>query len=410
MSAQSGPDTHQRTQGAAQVLFSSTVPSFASSSSRFDITSHVTPGGIQAQLLQWHRVGEGSLRCVVAFRGTARPNYRDAVDTMADELDRLVADRGQQHGKPPSLRRQCNVDNFIRLVLANVPASHSVCPAPLTTSPHIPAEDLTPRAKTINTMSFDLRPRTSSTSSGSTIRPFTDPPEKYTALPPIPAADPDLTPKRSLASRLNQFKFRQQDVQKTPTGPEKRLSSLQRLSSVQKKKTEQLITPHRCTLDPDQGPSPSPKGNEGRYTLSSVLLLPNIALDRPKGPRELLRQDEASKTHNREAYICKMDSAVRVPNHGISSRTPGDQSSGTRQTQGESSTLQPVYMCAHQQHFGAQRPSQTLQPTVKSAHHMYGMVTQPHLAAPGRIEHSTSRVQPVQERYEWSDSRGLERI
>lgn len=96
MSAQGQQSSRERIQNAANTLFAHITPNFASSSSRFDITSTVALGGIQARLIQWHRVGQVSLRCVIVFHGPAKPSYREAVDAMADELDRLVTQQSQQ--------------------------------------------------------------------------------------------------------------------------------------------------------------------------------------------------------------------------------------------------------------------------------------------------------------------------
>lgn len=96
MSARRDESTRARIIDAANVLFASAVPNFATSTSYFDIVAATDHQGIRARLLQWHRVGDTSLRCLLALVGPAKPSYREAVDALAEQLEQEATQTVQQ--------------------------------------------------------------------------------------------------------------------------------------------------------------------------------------------------------------------------------------------------------------------------------------------------------------------------
>lgn len=96
MSARRDESTRARIIDAANVLFASAVPNFATSTSYFDIVATTDHHGIRARLLQWHRVGDTSLRCLLALVGPAKPSYREAVDALAEQLEQQATQTVQQ--------------------------------------------------------------------------------------------------------------------------------------------------------------------------------------------------------------------------------------------------------------------------------------------------------------------------
>ncbi|KKY23769.1 hypothetical protein UCDDS831_g02800 [Diplodia seriata] len=99
MSTARDPSTRERIINAANLLFASGVPVFASSTSRFDLVASTTPdgSGIHVKLQQWHRVGDSSLRCVVAIVGPTKNSYRDALHALAEDLERMVEQSRTTH-------------------------------------------------------------------------------------------------------------------------------------------------------------------------------------------------------------------------------------------------------------------------------------------------------------------------
>lgn len=258
-----------------------------------------------------------------------------------------------------------------------MPASRSTRPTPLVIAPRTPTApqesltpySLTPRANSANIANPTIRGSASSTSSNSTIRPSTAPPgptdlpTEHEALPSIPKADPDLTPKRSLTSRLTPLIHRQREMaqsQKTPTKSEKRTSSLQRWSSRISRSKEQKTSMPRYTLDPNQEPSPSPKSTA--YNLPDVPPLPRGMAEKPRGPREQPGQVGGSRALNRQVHFNRRDDAVRITERGNGSRIPRESHQSpvlTRQTRRTSRALQPTEsLSAHQPMQTSSRSSQ----------------------------------------------------
>ncbi|OJD36470.1 uncharacterized protein BKCO1_1100098 [Diplodia corticola] len=313
------PSTRERIIIAANLLFAPGAPTFATSSSRFDIVACTARDrrGIQIKLQQWHRVGNTSLRCVVALHGPVRNSYWDALNALAEELDRMVAESAAHHQQTftPVRDETPRPVRITRMTGTNKNSSRSSSPRTptrtrrpesQTSSTRAAPSNLTPRATSASTATHSPRSRSSSTSSTSTIRPSTAPPGPIhphseletlsrmptALLPPIPTS---LTPKRSLTTRLTPFLRRQRDSRQQQQQPQmqnaqeqhhhqlhpameqqqhRKPSTLHRLGSLIKpsnkehqQSSETPSTPPCYTLAPDQGPSPSPSPSPPKYRL-----------------------------------------------------------------------------------------------------------------------------------------------
>ncbi|KAF9629663.1 hypothetical protein BFW01_g10866 [Lasiodiplodia theobromae] len=300
MSARREESTRARIIDAANVLFASAVPNFSTSTSYFDIVATTDHHGIRARLLQWHRVGDTSLRCLLALVGPAKPSYREAT-----------------------------------------PSS----PTPRASSAKITAARSQSSRATSNSSTSTARPSTAPPGPGLTQAELLSPPPP---MPDIPAHLDSPTPKRSLTTRLTPFLRRQREpaqqeqepeapktqqqeqtqvtMDRTPSGQqnqqERKPSALHKLGSMMthhRHHAKEPKTPPVYTLDPDQGPSPSPSPSppKGRTTaedeanenesmimgsvglrmnplsptppsLSTMMAATTLsAADRPRGPRQL---------------------------------------------------------------------------------------------------------------------------